>query len=69
MISNYDWRKFYMKEIYIEIEGGVVQAVYAKEDMEVNIIDWDNAYSSEDEEENCNELMKEVRKKKLKAIF
>lgn len=58
-----------MKEIYIEIEGGVVQAVYAKEDMEVNIIDWDNAYSSEDEEENCNELMKEVRKKKLKAIF
>lgn len=58
-----------MKEIYIEIENGVVQAVYSKENIIVNLIDWDRAYSSEDEEENCKELMREVKKQKLKNIY
>lgn len=58
-----------MKEIYIEIKNGTIQSVYSKENMIVNIIDWDRAYCSDDEEENCKELMKEVKKNKLKDIL
>ena len=58
-----------MLNIYIEVENGIIQSVYSEEDMIVNIIDWDNAYGSEDEEENCEELMKEVRDRNLKNIL
>ncbi len=58
-----------MKEIYIEIKDGIVQSVYAKENMFVNVIDWDNAYGSDDETENCKTLMKEVKKNKMKDIL
>ena len=58
-----------MKDIYIEIKNGVVQSVYSDENMVVNIIDWDNAYCYDDEMENCETLIKEVKKKKLKDIL
>ena len=58
-----------MKDIYIEIKNGIVQSVYSNENMIVNIIDWDNAHGSDDETENCEMLMKEVKKNKMKDIL
>jgi len=31
-----------MKKVIVEVSGGVVQAAYADDDVEVVIIDWDN---------------------------
>jgi hypothetical protein len=58
-----------MREIYIEIKNGIVQSVYSKEDMIVNIIDWDSAYGSDDETEVCEMLMRKVKKNKIKNIL
>lgn len=58
-----------MQEIYIEIKNGLIQSVYSKEDMIVNIIDWDNAYGSDDEREVCEMLMRKVKKNEIKNIL
>lgn len=58
-----------MQEIYIEIKNGLIQSVYSKEDMIVNIIDWDRAYSSDDEREVCEMLMRKVKKNEIKNIL
>lgn len=58
-----------MQEIYIEIKNGIIQSVYSKEDMIVNVIDWDSAYGSDDETEVCEILMRKVKNNKLKNIL
>ena len=55
-----------MQEIYIEIKNGIIQSVYSKEDMIVNVIDWDSAYGSDDETEVCEILMRKVKNMNLK---
>ena len=58
-----------MQEIYIEIKNGIIQSVYSKEDMIVNIIDWDSAYGSDDKTEVCEILMRKVKNNKMKNIL
>lgn len=58
-----------MQEIYIEIKNGIVQSVYSKEDIIVNIIDWDSAYGSDDKTEVCEILMRKVKNNKMKNIL
>ncbi len=58
-----------MEEIYIEIKNGIIQSVYSKEDMIVNIIDWDKAYCSDDETEVCEMLMRKVKRNEIKNIL
>ena len=58
-----------MQEIFIEIKNGLIQAVYSKEDMIVNIIDWDRAYCSEDDTEVCETLMRIVKKNEIRNIL
>lgn len=58
-----------MQEIYIEIKNGIIQSVYSKEDMIVNVIDWDSAYGSDDETEVCEILMRKVKNNKMKNIL
>lgn len=58
-----------MQEIFIEIKNGIIQSVYSKEDIIVNIIDWDSAYCSDDEREVCEMLTRKVKRNKIKNIY
>ena len=52
-----------MTNIVIEIKGGLVQSVYSdKKDVEIRVVDWDNAYCSEDEAERCEQIIEQIHK-------
>ena len=55
-------------ELYIIVEGGIVLSVcHNIDDLEFQIIDWDNAESDLEEEKRCNELAKKADKMPYKG--
>ena len=54
-----------MTKVIIEVNGGVVQAVYTRnKNIEVELVDWDNAAVDPEYEEDCKFIMERVSKSK-----
>ena len=57
-----------MKKIVIVVADGQVETVFANEDVEVEVVDFDSCFDSSDEQEalgdyidKCRQIMKEIR--------
>lgn len=54
-----------MTKVIIEVSGGVVQGVYCRnKNIEVELVDWDNARDDEEYEKECKNIMRNVDKSK-----
>lgn len=54
-----------MTKVIVEVSGGVVQAVYARnKNIEIELVDWDNAAADPEYAEQCRQIMKNVSKSK-----
>lgn len=54
-----------MTNVIIQVEGGVVQAVYSRnKNINVVLVDWDNAYGDPEYYKECMKIMETVEKSK-----
>ena len=54
-----------MTKVIIEVSGGVVQAVYTRnKNIEIELVDWDNAAADPEYEQECESVMERISKSK-----
>ena len=56
--------------IVVEVDGGIVQNIYANCNIEVEVVDWDNASWSEEDCRQCKLILDEaINDKAYKHVY